>query len=367
MKAGRSADPGRMQPPDAGAPVPMHPALAKLFERAAEVGWRCLAHTWQSQHTLYVFECPKGHTQQRTAAQLINNTPFCKRCRADAIHDRWASLLAERGGELVEGTFTVLARRYRLRCAKGHEWETPGRKIFEGSWCRRCHYDVAGQRRLSVNGLERLHAVAQARGGRCLATQYAGGSRHYPFECAEEHRWSAQGAAVLNGSWCPVCGRKATGAAASAHHFCHDGLQRLHEAAQRHGGTCLATEYVGSNEKYRFRCAHGHEWETKASQIWAGTWCVKCHWRELQRPIEDMHALARSRGGECLSAEYLGVHTKLRWRCGRGHEWSTKPATVLRGHWCPECAWLDRSINEKKRRKYEAVAMPDISPPPREK
>lgn len=52
-----------------------------------------------------------------------------------------------------------------------------------------------------------------------------------------------------------------------------------------------------------------------------------------------MQSVAHSRGGECLSPKYLGMQKKLRWRCAHGHEWDTTPAVVVQsGCWCPECS-----------------------------
>ena len=42
--------------------------------------------------------------------------------------------------------------------------------------------------------------------------------------------------------------------------------------------------------------------------------------------IEQMQALAKKRGGVCLSKRYDGTHTKLRWRCAEGHEWEMTKA-----------------------------------------
>jgi len=54
--------------------------------------------------------------------------------------------------------------------------------------------------------------------------------------------------------------------------------------------------------------------------------------------IDGMQGLAQSRGGQCLSTEFGGVKTKLRWRCAFGHEWEATALCVQAGHWCPECA-----------------------------
>ena len=54
--------------------------------------------------------------------------------------------------------------------------------------------------------------------------------------------------------------------------------------------------------------------------------------------LDDLRALARARGGECLSREYHGVMTDYRWRCAEGHEWVALGNRVRRGSWCPHCA-----------------------------
>ena len=53
--------------------------------------------------------------------------------------------------------------------------------------------------------------------------------------------------------------------------------------------------------------------------------------------IEQLHDLARSRGGKCLSKEYTNNKTKLLWHCGKGHNWVAIPISVQRGSWCPVC------------------------------
>lgn len=54
--------------------------------------------------------------------------------------------------------------------------------------------------------------------------------------------------------------------------------------------------------------------------------------------IEDMRALAKKRGGACLSTKYINNYTKLHWRCGKGHEWRSLPKSLLQGTWCRWCS-----------------------------
>jgi len=53
--------------------------------------------------------------------------------------------------------------------------------------------------------------------------------------------------------------------------------------------------------------------------------------------LKDMQELAKSRGGQCLSTAYKDIKSKLKWKCGFGHEWEASPRSPLTGHWCAEC------------------------------
>ena len=59
---------------------------------------------------------------------------------------------------------------------------------------------------------------------------------------------------------------------------------------------------------------------------------------DASRPIEDAKGLAEARGGQCLSEDSGDINEKLRWRCGFGHEWEDTKRLLQAGHWCPECA-----------------------------
>jgi len=51
-----------------------------------------------------------------------------------------------------------------------------------------------------------------------------------------------------------------------------------------------------------------------------------------------MQKIAASRGGLCLSSNYINNHTKLLWKCFMGHEWQARPSDIIqKGLWCPDC------------------------------
>ena len=126
------------------------------------------------------------------------------------------------------------------------------------------------------------------------------------------------------------------------------GLSDLQQKAFSHGGVCLETEYKSSVFYARYRCAHGHEFK-KPWNKWIGKnkWCPEC------AALEKAEKLAQEKGGHCISNHYKNIKTKLRWRCAHGHEWESSYENVaFSGTWCPVCKQskserLCRAIFEK--------------------
>lgn len=103
------------------------------------------------------------------------------------------------------------------------------------------------------------------------------------------------------------------------------------------GGSAL--EERGADDKHLWvRCAKGHEWcAYKRNLAYSRSWCPECYGNK-PHTIEMMQRLAEGRGGKCLSTEYHGLKTKLRWVCAYDHEWEATPNNVKdHGSWCPQC------------------------------
>ena len=168
--------------------------------------------------------------------------------------------------------------------------------------------------------------LAEARGGRCLSTEYGGIKFKYLWECKEGHQWEAQATSIQQGCWCPHCAQKAP------HH-----LQWLQGLAAKRGGLCLSVEYKNAHTKYLWECAEGHRWEAKSNDIQQGYWCPHCA-GHLPKTLQWLQELAAGRGGLCLSTEYRGTNSKYLWECGKRHQWEATANDIQGGHWCPRCA-----------------------------
>ena len=192
--------------------------------------------------------------------------------------------------------------------------------------------------------LEEMKALARERGGSCLSTCYLNIGAQLHWRCADGHEWEAAPRDVKQGCWCPKCGIKSRG-------IKHRGtLERCQAVAIGRGGDCISTAYVDSATKLRWKCADGHEWEATPAHVLHGSWCPTCGWLKTasltRGSIEECQALARARGGECLSITYVNRSTKLRWMCADRHEWEADFGAVkLQGSWCPRCAG---GLNEER-------------------
>lgn len=124
-------------------------------------------------------------------------------------------------------------------------------------------------------------------------------------------------------------------------------LQDMKKLAVERDGEFLSKEYINSKIKHRWRCSEGHEWEASPEKIRYGRWCPYCA-HQIPLTIEEMHQLARSQGGKCLSNKYVNARTKLRWQCAKGHKWENSPDQVKnRSQWCRVCAGKEKLTIEE--------------------
>jgi hypothetical protein len=180
------------------------------------------------------------------------------------------------------------------------------------------------------HNLGMMHTQAERLEGKCLSDFYKNAGTKLLWQCARGHTWEAIPANVMRGHWCPVCaGRGKT-------------IEDMRLVARDRGGECLSQTYVNNRTKLTWRCAKGHRWDAIPNSIRRGSWCPTCAGR--YRTIATMIALAKERGGTCLSSRFVGVFGKLRWRCAEAHEWDATPVTIESGSWCQQCS---RGLGER--------------------
>lgn len=190
-------------------------------------------------------------------------------------------------------------------------------------------------KRLSIIDMQ---MIAKRQGGACLSSTYVTAHTSLFWQCSEGHTWSAKPNSVKNNkTWCPFCqGRGVT-------------IEDMRDLANKRGGKCLSLKYKNNHTKLLWECANGHKWKTQPLHIkHSGSWCPHCAGK-AQHTIERMHALARERGGKCLSLVYVNTNTKMHWECVVGHRWKATPLHIMHSRsWCPTCGYVNRSTPTKK-------------------
>ncbi|MFK7950435.1 MAG: hypothetical protein AB8G11_22800 [Saprospiraceae bacterium] len=120
--------------------------------------------------------------------------------------------------------------------------------------------------------------------------------------------------------------------------------ERFLEKVNQNNGQVIKGIYINKHSVFSLRCKHGHEWETQAQNILAGTWCRKCFNKEragkhliLKNGLEQAIQIATERKGKCLSTKYINSQSKLIWECNNGHIWNAVLNDIKKGTWCPYC------------------------------
>lgn len=328
-------------------PVDQLPRLRKALKTH---GLKLLESEWRGWNAQYRFLCRKGHESSRSGSTLLFTLDTCPGCRAAEALQRLAQVAESEGGRCLSRTYSGRHASYQFVCREGHVFEKTAVNLLKGSWCRTCARKHHSKLMADPDGLKRIRAVARARGGKCLSSDYTKLADRYRFRCAEGHEWETAGSEVVRGAWCGLCAN----AEKSLTYRRPDGLQAMRDYAEQQGGACLATEYIGSRVHYPFRCEHGHEWTTLAALIFRGTWCPRCQNKGNVYDIADMRRIAKEHGGRCLSRAYQNSQTRLEWKCAQGHRWQATPGSIVAGSWCRVCGYDGRKLGIELMRKIAA-------------
>lgn len=105
-------------------------------------------------------------------------------------------------------------------------------------------------------------------------------------------------------------------------------IEDMHLLASSRGGKCLSKKYVNSQNKLEWECSEGHRWEAVPAKVRCGQWCRKCS-GNAKKNIEQMCELAAKYSGKCISKEYVNNMTTLEWVCKKGHFFTASYSGVM--------------------------------------
>lgn len=244
-------------------------------------------------------------------------------------------LAASYGGKCLSKEYWGKSTPLSWMCKQGHTWDAPPYVIRDGYWCVVC-----ARENEKIFALHEMGRWAEAKGGKCLSKKYFS-KIPLEWECKEGHRFKKYAADIRKGYWCGQCPKI---------EHARKKFWEIQRLAKSKGGKCLSAEYITNHTKLWMQCKEGHRWQaTPGNILFNKTWCPFCTGK-MRHTISYMRELAAKKGGKCLSRHYINNCTKLDWKCRNGHTWSSIPANIINGKWCPACA------GKKKHTLAEAIA-----------
>jgi hypothetical protein len=295
-----------------------HLTLEELSKLAHAHGGTCLTEAKRGSSSEALWRCGNGHTWEASAAAVRRGTwcPTCSGRKALTIEDMRA-LAETRGGRCLSSEYLGSRVALQWECENKHVWLAIPNSVRQGTWCRQCPR--------ASRAFDAACRLAREKGGACLAEKNLGSNKKIQWQCRNGHRWDASPNTVANGHWCGICAGKT-----------RRSLDELTAIAKDHGGTCVSTEYLGTDIPLEWRCSQNHVWRASPYRIRNGSWCPKCAGR-APGTLDEMHELAGSRGGRCVASEYVDSKTPIEWECENGHRWKAAPGNIRADHWCPQC------------------------------
>lgn len=325
------------------------------------------------------------------------------------------AIIAAKGGTVVGDTFRDgKYQKAPVRCMKGHEWSPSFHNLVNcDSWCPECY----GNKPLT---LDAIREIVEDRGGKLLSTKYKGNKEHLDVECENGHQWQVMPMNLKNhGSWCPHCkinvGEELV-RASLAEAFPGLAFERTRAIPWMNGmeldgieeGVGLAFEYQGIHHAQRVNHFQQDEKDFDAQVERDVTKAELCddHWITLLQvphtvryvdirlfirgeleelgynisPAADSEAtfynhvraagthqkrqyarictVAKTKGGEILSKQYVGYRVPMQIRCGKGHIFMATPEAIdqpaSRGpRFCPECGGTRKKTDDEIRTRVE--------------
>lgn len=272
--------------------------------------------------------------------------------------DRYFRKLKEavelRGGKLLSDAFVSSGSPIQVVCSEGHQFESTYAKIVHGdTFC-----PVCAEIEREDSKLQRLAEIATSHGGALIHGSYGNYQRDkVTFRCKVGHEFSTTPQSVINGNWCPECGKESSRKKRSF------GIEVLQKFAEMHGGKCLSTEYTNAKAHYRWECQCGMQFTKRFSDLYAAkSFCDDCavpikqDWRKVILKRENSEPvrprlwmtsavplaveLGRMMRIECTSDQNVSSDDPLEWKCGDCGDsfvMSAKQANRQHRRWCASC------------------------------
>ncbi len=373
-------------------------SLDTLRKLAEDRGGKLLSTEYVNSRSHLLWECAEGHQWKTTARIIKNSNGWCPYCaqRAKNTFETLNVIAHERGGKLISKEVQNNKFKLKWQCKFDHQWTMSPNAVSRGQWCPTCtqgigerivrtffetYFDMPFDKAypeflktekgsfLELDGYNKELNIAFEHQG---MQHYKRQKRFQPNEGDFENQLLRDREKfqkcidnkvkliivpeipalipldevkrhILNQldsfGIVPDC-QKASNINLNIVYLTNHTAEfynRLKTFVENKAGKLLSNNYLGTSHKLEFQCKNGHRWKTKPNMIFSGRWCPECA-GNIKYTLDDIHKIAESKGGKCLSTKYKKAKYKLDWECSKGHRWSIALSNVVNANsWCPQC------------------------------
>ena len=371
--------------------------IKDLQATAKKKGGKCLSKKYLGNKVKLKWMCVEGHIWSATPGNVRSGT-WCAKCEGiqKLTIPEIKKIAESRGGKLLSKVYVNAHKELKWKCAEGHIWNAPYTRIQTGQWCNRCNFYYSEelcrttfeQLFNKVFNKDRPNWLINERGnqmeldGYCkdlrIAFEYQG-EQHYKItsyiktkkyldqrQNDDRHKYKLcrehgvrlfvinykhdllklpdlikQKSKLLGVDANKINFKKKINFNKVYKHKTN--IKRMQELSKKMGGRCVSKNYINMMTKLKWECKNKHTWKSLPMSIVKGHWCPDCARGTLT--IQEMHKIAESKDGKCLSNIYKNNHTKLKWMCSRKHIWKALPSNIKSGRWCRKCYIIRKTLN----------------------
>lgn len=183
----------------------------KLLNHLKTINGVCLVSTPNSDNKLK-FKCQNNHIFYSTLNNVIYGY-WCRKCfslkQSSNIPKNRKTLIldymkSKNGSFILEPITFHYKEIVKVRCRRGHAWETTIQNLKENQWCRKC--GLLDRWETSKISIQDINNIIKERGGKCMSKVYKNSyNDKLIFKCDKGHKWESIWNNVRRGSWCPIC------------------------------------------------------------------------------------------------------------------------------------------------------------------
>lgn len=327
-------------------------SIEKMHSIAKKRGGKCLSLHYKDAHSKLKWECKNGH-QWWAVPNNIKSGSWCKICgrmvasnKLKLSIEEMRKIAEERGGKCLSKRYVNSNSNLFWECKFGHRWNARGNHIKRGGWCRECSTGL-GERicRIFFEQIfqERFPRVfpewlITEDGNRMEIDGYCK-ELNIAFEHQGTHHYAINNLYMKTKK--ALIKRKLLDKLKKA--LCESNgivLIQIPEIPTKIKPDDIKRIIKRKSESNKFELPNNYD-------------DIKIDYNEayitphLITKLEQMHQIAKRRGGKCLSERYTNKSTKLLWECKKGHRWKAIPHNVIRKSWCPKCSAKKRTAKRK--------------------